>query len=179
MVSLEDISKHLCKKSVPTRRRWEAAKWWLLLALKCLCMDLQIITFGSMLPVILIDNRRTFLVVCPLLSLSRRRACHVSLTYYCLTKISMRAKRSISRVFSLFIVPSPFSVHCPYKGRINRAESVLTGLNPYQSWFLASVTAFKNGEKTWNFSQALWSGITSGLGLCIRPYRYASQLERR
>ena len=50
---------------------------------------------------------------------------------YCLTKISIRAKRSISRVFSLFIVPSPFFVHCPYKGRINRAESVLTGLKPY------------------------------------------------
>ena len=50
---------------------------------------------------------------------------------YCLTKISIRAKRSISRVFSLFIVLSPFFVHCPYKGRINRAESVLTGLKPY------------------------------------------------
>ena len=50
---------------------------------------------------------------------------------YCLTKISTRAKRSISRVFSLFIVPSPFFVHCPYKGRINRAEGVLTGLKPY------------------------------------------------
>ena len=50
---------------------------------------------------------------------------------YCLTKISIRAKRSISRIFSLFIVPSPFFVHCPYKGRINRAESVLTGLKPY------------------------------------------------
>ena len=50
---------------------------------------------------------------------------------YCLTKISIRAKRSISRVFSLFIVPSPFFVHCPYKGRINRAESVLTGLKLY------------------------------------------------
>ena len=50
---------------------------------------------------------------------------------YCLTKISIRAKRSISRVFSLFIVPSPFFVHCPYKGRINRAESVLIGLKPY------------------------------------------------
>ena len=51
--------------------------------------------------------------------------------HYCLTKISIRAKRSISRVFSLFIVPSAFFVHCPYKGRINRAESVLTGLKPY------------------------------------------------
>ena len=50
---------------------------------------------------------------------------------YCLTKISIRAKRSISRVFPLFIVPSPFFVHCPYKGRINRAESVLTGLKAY------------------------------------------------
>ena len=26
---------------------------------------------------------------------------------------------------------------------------------------------------------SLRSGITSGLGLCIRPYRYASQLVRR
>ena len=51
--------------------------------------------------------------------------------HYCLTKISVWAKRSISRVFSLFIVPSPFFVHCPYKGRINRAESVLTGPKPY------------------------------------------------
>ena len=50
---------------------------------------------------------------------------------YCLTKISIRAKRSISRVFSLFIVPSPFFVHCPYKGRIDRADSVLTGQKPY------------------------------------------------
>ena len=56
------------------------------------------------------------------------RAC---ISCYCLTKISIRAKRSISRVFSLFIVPSPFFVHCPDKGRINRAESVLTGLKPY------------------------------------------------
>ena len=50
---------------------------------------------------------------------------------YCLTKISIWAKRSISHVFSLFIVPSPFFVHCPYKGRINRAESILTELKPY------------------------------------------------
>ena len=50
---------------------------------------------------------------------------------YCLTKISIRPKRSISCVFSLFIVPSLFFVHSPYKGRINRAESVLTGLKPY------------------------------------------------
>ena len=50
---------------------------------------------------------------------------------YWLTKISIRAKRSISRVFSLFIVPSPFFVHCPYKDRNNRAESVLTRLKPY------------------------------------------------
>ena len=55
----------------------------------------------------------------------------VSIEDYCLTKISIRAKRSFSRVFSLFIVPSPFFVHCPYKGRINRAESVLTRLKPY------------------------------------------------
>ena len=50
---------------------------------------------------------------------------------YCLIKISIRAKRLISPVFFLFIVPSPFFVHCPYKGRINRAGSVLTGLKPY------------------------------------------------
>ena len=50
---------------------------------------------------------------------------------YSLTKISIRANRSISRVLSLFIVPSPFFVHCPYKGRINRAKGVLTGLKPY------------------------------------------------
>ena len=33
---------------------------------------------------------------------------------YYLAKISIRAKSSISRVFTLFIVPSPFFVHCPY-----------------------------------------------------------------
>ena len=32
--------------------------------------------------------------------------------FYCLTKISIRVKRSISRVFSLFIVPSPFTARC-------------------------------------------------------------------
>ena len=47
--------------------------------------------------------------------------CQVSIT-----KISVRAKRSISRVFSLFIVPSPFFVHCPYKDSINLAKAVLT-----------------------------------------------------
>ena len=57
---------------------------------------------------------------------------HTDINYiYCLTKISIQAKRSISRVFSLFIVPSLFFVHCPYKGRINQAESVSTGLKPY------------------------------------------------
>ena len=50
---------------------------------------------------------------------------------YCLTKISILAKRSISRVFSLFIVPSPFFVHCSYKGRTKRAESISTGLKPH------------------------------------------------
>ena len=50
---------------------------------------------------------------------------------YCLTKISMRAKRSISRVFSLFIVPSPFLYIARTKGRIDRAERVLTGPKPY------------------------------------------------
>ena len=52
--------------------------------------------------------------------------------------IYIRAKRSISRVFSLFIVPRLFL-------------------------YIAS----------------LRSGIRSGLGLCIRLYRYASQLVRR
>ena len=37
----------------------------------------------------------------------------VFLNLYCLTKISIRAKRSISRVFSLFIVPSPFFCTLP------------------------------------------------------------------
>ena len=59
---------------------------------------------------------------------------------YGMTKISIRAKRSISRIFSLFIVPSPFFVHCPYKGRINWAKAVLNVI-------LASITVFKNGEK--------------------------------
>ena len=59
-------------------------------------------------------NHFNFIVtICPTLS-------------YCLTKTSIWAKRSISCVFSLFIVPSPFFVHCPYKGRINQAESILT-----------------------------------------------------
>ena len=43
---------------------------------------------------------------------------------YCLNKISVRAKRSISRVFSLFIVPSPFLY-------IARRKAVLTGLKLY------------------------------------------------
>ena len=44
---------------------------------------------------------------------------------YCLTKISVRANRSISRVFSLLIVSSQLFVHCPYKGRTNQAQVVL------------------------------------------------------
>ena len=56
----------------------------------------------------------------------------VYICLHCLTKISVRAKRSISRVFSLFIVPSPFFVHCPYKGRINRAESPFFVHCPYK-----------------------------------------------
>ena len=42
---------------------------------------------------------------------------------YCLTKSSIRARRSISRVFSLFIIPSPFFY-------IARTKAV-TGLRPY------------------------------------------------
>ena len=84
-------------------------------------------------------NQTPFLKVSRLIRLSRRfveemRVFYIVKCYpflYCLTKISIRAKRSISRVFSLFIVPSPFFIHCPYKGRINRAESVLTGLKQY------------------------------------------------
>ena len=37
----------------------------------------------------------------------------VIICLYCLTKISIRAKRSISRVFSLFFVPSPFFCTLP------------------------------------------------------------------
>ena len=60
--------------------------------------------------------------------LNKKLVNYAEMLLYCLTKISIRAKRSIFRVYSLFIVPSPFFVHCPYKGRINWAESVLTGL---------------------------------------------------
>ena len=34
------------------------------------------------------------------------------------------------RVFLVYRFQSLF-VHCPYEGRINRAEGVLTGLKPY------------------------------------------------
>ena len=63
------------------------------------------------------------------------------------SRLDLNAKGLLVRRSKSNFVPSPFFVHCPYKGRINRAESVLTGLKPYWSWFLASVTAFKNGEK--------------------------------
>ena len=57
---------------------------------------------------------------------------------YCLTKISIPAKHLISRVFSLFIVPSLFFVHCSDKGRINRAKAVLTSIygfcHCFQDW---------------------------------------------
>ena len=43
---------------------------------------------------------------------------------HCLTKISVRVKRSVSRVFSLFIVPSPFLY-------VARTKAVLTGLKAY------------------------------------------------
>ena len=107
---------------------------------------------------------------------------------YYLTKISIPAKFSIS----LFIIPNLFFVHCPYKGRINRANAVLTVI----LWLLSLLLRM---EKKCNFSQAinfsltglrmytgkskacgfLRSGITSGFGLFIRPYKYASQLVRR
>ena len=49
---------------------------------------------------------------------------NICINTYCLTKSSIRAKRSISRVFSLFIVPSPFLY-------IARTKAVLTGLKAY------------------------------------------------
>ena len=61
---------------------------------------------------------------------------------YCLTKISIRAKRSISRVFFLFIGPSPLFVHYPYKGRINR-----------DFWLLSLFLRMQ--KKTEIFSQAI------------------------
>ena len=48
----------------------------------------------------------------------------VSMLNYCVTKISIQAKRSISRVFSLFIVPRPFLY-------IARTKAILTGLKAY------------------------------------------------
>ena len=50
---------------------------------------------------------------------------------YCLTKISIRQSVRFPASFLCLSFPAPFFVHCPYKGRINRAESVLTGLKPY------------------------------------------------
>ena len=41
VASLGDIPRHLSKKSVSTRYRWEAARRWFLLVLQSLCMDLQ------------------------------------------------------------------------------------------------------------------------------------------
>ena len=68
-----------------------------------------------------------------------------NLTYfYCLTKISIQAKRSFSRVFSLFIVPSLFLY-------IARTKAVLTGLKPHKPRFMVSVTVFKNGDKKLKF----------------------------
>ena len=49
---------------------------------------------------------------------------------YCLTKISIRAKCSISHVFSLFIVPSPFLY-------IARTIFLLTGLRIYMGEYKA------------------------------------------
>ena len=68
--------------------------------------------------------------------------------FYCLTKISTWAKPSISCVFSLFIVPSPLFIHCPYKGHINWAKAILTSI-------LASATLSKNGGKNGRFSQTI------------------------
>ena len=51
---------------------------------------------------------------------------------YCLTKISIRAKRSISRVFSLFIVPSPFLY-------IARTNGLLTGCEGHTEKYRTAV----------------------------------------
>ena len=79
---------------------------------------------------------------------------------YSLTKISIRTKRSISRVFSLLIVPSPFFVHCPYKGRINRAKAVLTSIYGF-------CHCFQEWRKKSNFSQAI-NFLLTGFGRALR-----------
>ena len=56
----------------------------------------------------------------------------------------LTAERSISRVFSLLIVPSPFSLY------ITHIKAVLTGLKPYSPRIKTSVTNFENGAKTEN-----------------------------
>ena len=89
-----------------------------------------------------------------LFNLLKPQSYQVLTRFYCLTRISIRAKRSISRVFSFFIVPSPFFVHCPYKGRINRAKFILIGLKRINRdfWLLS---LFLRMEKKLKFSQAI------------------------
>ena len=115
---------------------------------------------------------------------------------YCLNNISIRAKRSIFRDLSLLIVPSPFSVHCPFKGCIIWGKAVLPviygfchcflerkkaeiSVRQQTSYQLACISIRANPKPAAIIIPSLRSGITSGLGLCIRPYRYAGQLVRR
>ena len=58
--------------------------------------------------------------------------------------MSIRGKRLIAHVFSLFIIPSAF-LHSA------RTKAVLTGLKLYQPQFMAPVTILENGEKTLKF----------------------------
>ena len=41
LTSSRDILKHLCKKSIPTKCQWKAAKRWFLLVLQSLGLNLQ------------------------------------------------------------------------------------------------------------------------------------------
>ena len=87
---LGDIPRHLGKKSVPTRCRWEAARrWCFLLVFQSLCMDLQN-SNGKLLNLvflkncstlvlkleILIQNRRALIAVRLLLFYSGARSCY-------------------------------------------------------------------------------------------------------
>ena len=72
---------------------------------------------------------------------------------YCLTKISIRAKRSISRVFSLFIVPSPFFVYCLTKISIRAKRSISRVFSlfivPSPFLYIARTKAVLTGQKTY------------------------------
>ena len=64
-----------------------------------------------------VEDEIHFLIECKLYDSVRKKFFSdnniISTDGYCLTKISIRAKRSISRVFSLFFVPSPFFCTLP------------------------------------------------------------------